>query len=75
LVLRNPGQQWFIAHGANPQSKAGDHIVGTISSVDAVQNMLTVMDLATTKPVGVKISAQSQIMKLPPKGLRVSTCS
>lgn len=48
-------------------SGAFRNISGTISSVDAAANALTVMDLATKKPVVVKISSQSQLLKLPPQ--------
>jgi hypothetical protein len=48
-------------------SGAFRNIAGTISNVDAGTNALTVMDLATKKPVVVKISAQSQLLKLPPQ--------
>jgi len=48
-------------------SGAFRNIAGTISNVDATTNALTVMDLATKKPVVVKISAQSQLLKLPPQ--------
>lgn len=48
-------------------SGAFRNISGTINNLDASANSLTVMDLATKKPVLVKISAQSQILKLPPQ--------
>ena len=48
-------------------SGAFRNIAGTISNVDAAENALTVMDLASKKPVLVKISAQSQLLKLPPQ--------
>lgn len=48
-------------------SGAFRNIAGTISNIDAAANALTVMDLATKKPVLVKISAQSQLLKLPPQ--------
>ena len=48
-------------------SGAFRNIAGTISNIDAATNALTVMDLATKKPVVVKISAQSQLLKLPPQ--------
>ena len=48
-------------------SGAFRNISGTISNVDAAANALTVMDLATKKAVVVKISAQSQLLKLPPQ--------
>jgi len=43
------------------------NIAGTINNVDAAGSTLTVMDLATKKPVLVKISTQSQVLKLPPQ--------
>ena len=48
-------------------SGAFRNIAGTISNIDAATNAVTVMDLATKKPVVVKISAQSQLLKLPPQ--------
>ena len=48
-------------------SGAFRNIAGTISALDAASSTLTVMDLATKKPVRVKISAQSQVLKLPPQ--------
>jgi hypothetical protein len=41
-------------------------IAGTVVSTDAASNSVTVMDLATKKPVTVKISSESQLHKLPP---------
>jgi len=41
-------------------------IAGTVVSTDAANNKVTVMDLATKKPVVVKVSAESQLRKLPP---------
>lgn len=43
------------------------NLSGLITSIDAAANTLTVNDLATKKPVVVKISADSQIRKLPPQ--------
>jgi hypothetical protein len=48
-------------------SGAFRNISGTISALDAASSALTVMDLVTKKPVQVKISAQSQVLKLPPQ--------
>lgn len=42
------------------------NISGTVDSVDAANNTLTVTDLVTKKPVVVKVTAQSQIRKLTP---------
>ena len=41
------------------------NIAGTISSIDASANTITVQDLATKKAVTVKIASDSQIRKLP----------
>jgi hypothetical protein len=41
------------------------NISGTITSIDLGNNTLNVMDLATKKPVVVKITAESQLRKLP----------
>ena len=43
------------------------NLSGLITSIDAAANTLTVNDLATKKPVVVKISADSQIRKFPPQ--------
>lgn len=48
-------------------SGAFRNISGTISNLDPAANSLTVTDLATKKPVLVKITAQSQVLKLPPQ--------
>jgi hypothetical protein len=42
------------------------NIAGTINSIDAPGGSISVMDLATTKPVTVKINGDSQLKKLPP---------
>ena len=42
------------------------NIAGTLESVDAAKSALSIMDLATEKPVTVKIAAGSQLKKLPP---------
>jgi hypothetical protein len=42
------------------------NIAGTVISTDAVNNSVTVMDLVTKHPVTLKISADSQMHKLPP---------
>ena len=39
------------------------NIAGTISSIDASANSITVQDLATKKPVTVRITADSQVRK------------
>jgi Domain of unknown function (DUF5666) len=41
------------------------NIAGTISAVDASVNTLTVQDLATNKPVTIKITTDTQLRKLP----------
>jgi hypothetical protein len=41
------------------------NIAGTISAVDASANTLTVQDLATNKPVTIKITSDTQLRKLP----------
>jgi co-chaperonin GroES (HSP10) len=47
-------------------SGAFRNIAGTVSSTDAGNNTVTVMDLATKKPVTLRITADSQLRKLPP---------
>ena len=42
------------------------NIAGTVISMDAAGNTVTVMDLATKKPVTLRITADSQLRKLPP---------
>ena len=42
------------------------NVAGTVLSTDAANQTVTVMDLATKKPVVVKISAESQMHKLQP---------
>ena len=41
------------------------NIAGTISSLDSEQKLLTVQDLATKKPIEVKIASDSQMHQLP----------
>ena len=41
-------------------------IAGTVVSIDAASNSVTVMDLATKKPVVVRVSGDSDLRKLPP---------
>ena len=43
------------------------NIAGTVSSIDANANTMTVMDLITKKPFVVKITSQSQLRRLPPE--------
>ena len=42
------------------------NIAGTISGVDVAAGTITVMDLVAKRPVTVKVSAETQIRKLPP---------
>jgi len=42
------------------------NIAGTILSIDSAAATITVTDLATKKPVAVKITSDSQLRKLPP---------
>jgi len=42
------------------------NIAGTVVSTDPAANEITVMDLITKKPVVVKVTADSQLRKLPP---------
>jgi len=46
-------------------SGAFRNIAGTVVSTDAGNNTVTVMDLATKKPVTLRITADSQLRKLP----------
>ena len=41
------------------------NIAGTISAIDASANSITVQDLATKKPLTVRMTADSQVRKLP----------
>ncbi len=43
------------------------NIAGTISSIDANANKMSVMDLISKKPFVVKITSQSQLRRLPPE--------
>jgi Domain of unknown function (DUF5666) len=42
------------------------NIAGTVTSINAASNTVVVQDLATKSPVTVKITAESQMRKLPP---------
>ncbi len=42
------------------------NLSGVLSSIDATKGLITVTDLATKKPFVVKITADSQVRKLPP---------
>src|SRR6266496_1851401 len=46
-------------------SGAFRELAGTVVSTDATNNILTITDLATKKPVTVKIGAESMLRKLP----------
>jgi hypothetical protein len=48
-------------------SGAFRNIAGLVASVDASTNTISVTDLISKKPVTVKISAESQVRKLPPQ--------
>jgi hypothetical protein len=72
----NPGDQ-LRARGvrsADGAELAADEVVsgtfrniaGLVTSTDAGDNTITVTDLATKKPVTLRISAESQLRKLPP---------
>jgi hypothetical protein len=41
------------------------NVAGTVTAVNAAENSVTVMDLLTKKPVTVRVSADSQLRKLP----------
>jgi hypothetical protein len=43
------------------------NVAGTITAIDAARNTLTVSDLATKKPITLKLSAETQMRKLPPE--------
>ena len=43
------------------------NISGTVNSVDAAGNAITVTDLVTKKPVVVQITSQSKVVKIPPQ--------
>jgi co-chaperonin GroES (HSP10) len=42
------------------------NIAGTVTSIDASNNTINVMDLATKKPLTLRIATDSQLRKLPP---------
>jgi len=42
------------------------NIAGTVAAIDPAESTLSVMDLFTKKPVSVKITADSQLRKVPP---------
>jgi hypothetical protein len=43
------------------------NVAGTITAINAAQNTITVIDLATKKPVTLKLTAETQMRKLPPE--------
>ena len=43
------------------------NVAGTIISIDLTQQTVTVTDLATKKPVSVRVAAETQMRKLPPE--------
>jgi hypothetical protein len=43
------------------------NVAGTITAIDPAQNTITVTDLATKKPVTLKLNAETQMRKLPPE--------
>ena len=43
------------------------NVAGTVNSVDASAGTINVQDLLSKKPVGVKVTADSQLHKLPPE--------
>lgn len=73
LAEIKPGDQVRARGNRNGDEVTADEIVsgafrniaGTVQSVDKAKNQLTVMDLATKKPVTVTIGADSQMRKLP----------
>ncbi len=72
-----PGDQLRArgAHNADGTEFAAEEIVsgafrniaGLLTAVDPVANTVTVNDLLTKKPILVKVTAQSQVVKLPPQ--------
>ena len=46
-------------------------IAGTVISTDAANNSISVMDLATKKPVRVRVGSESQLHKLSPMGAQM----
>ncbi len=48
------------------------NISGTVNSVDAAGNAITVTDLVTKKPVVVQITTQSKVVKIPAQGAQGS---
>ena len=75
LAEIKPGDQLRARGDRNPDGSEinADEIVsgtfrnvsGTVQSVDKTKNELTVMDLATKKPVSITIASDSQMRKLP----------
>jgi hypothetical protein len=75
LAEINPGDQLRARGSRNPEntavtaeeivSGAFRNLAGTVQAVDKSKNQLTLMDLATKKPVTVVIASDSQMRKLP----------
>jgi hypothetical protein len=68
-----PGDQLRTRSADGSELTAGEivsgtfrNIAGTISALDASAGSITIQDLATKKTVTVKITAESQLRKLPP---------
>jgi hypothetical protein len=77
LILIRPGDQLRARGSPNADgsefaaaeivSGSFRNIAGTINSIDTAASAIRVMDLATKKPVLVRIKADSQVRKLPPE--------
>lgn len=75
LAEIKPGDQLRARGSKNPEgteinadeivSGAFRNVAGTVQSVDKAKNELTVLDLATKKPVTISIGPDSQLRKLP----------
>jgi hypothetical protein len=61
--LKNAGGEEFTAQAI--VSGTFRDIAGTVNSTDAANNRITVTDLATKKPVVVKVNGDSQLRRLP----------
>lgn len=75
LAEIKPGDQLRARGARNPEnsevtaeeivSGAFRNLAGTVQAIDKSQNQLTLMDLATKKPVTIAIGSDSQMKKLP----------
>jgi hypothetical protein len=75
LAELKPGDQLRARGNRNPDlsevtademvSGAFRNVAGTVQSIDKAKNQLTVLDLATKKPVTVTVGGDSQMRKLP----------